>query len=89
MRKSVSGLEIWRGSHAVIQCTRLTLLDVSWSFGALSAANHHFPLRNHHLDDSLRRPLVSEEDDYHGMERVRNFRISRILCSIDRSVQKC
>ena len=49
----------------MIQCTRLTLLDVSRSFGALSAANHHFPLRNHQLDDSLyRRPLVSEENDY-------------------------
>ena len=48
----------------MIQCTRLTLLDVSWSFGALPAANHHFPLRNHQLDDSLRRPLVSEEDNY-------------------------
>ena len=48
----------------MIQCTRLTLLDVSCVFGALSAANHHFPLRNHQLDDSLRRPLVSEENDY-------------------------
>ena len=72
----------------MIQCTRLTLLDVSRSFGALSAANHHFPLRNNQLDDSLRRPLVSEEQKM-IMERVRNFRISRILCSIDRSDQKC
>ena len=72
----------------MIQCTRLTLLDVSRSFGALSAANHHFPLRNHQLDDSLRRPLVSEEDAV-IMERIRNFRIGRILRSIDRSVQKC
>ena len=48
----------------MIQCTRLTLLDVSRSFGALSATNHHFPLRNHQLDDSLRRPLLSEENDY-------------------------
>ena len=48
----------------MIQCTRLTLFDVSWSFGALSAANHHFPLRNHQLDDSLTRPLVSEENGY-------------------------
>ena len=71
MRKSVSPRGIWRTSHAVIQCTRLTLLDVSCVFGALSAANHHFPLRNHQLDDSLRRPLVSEENDYGA--RVRNF----------------
>ena len=67
MRKSVSPRGIWRDSHAVIQCTRLTLLDVSWSFGALSAASHHFRCEikiNHQLDDSLRRPLVSEENDY-------------------------
>ena len=31
---------------------------------AFSAANDHFPLRNHQLDVSLRRPLVSGENNY-------------------------
>ena len=64
MRKSVGTQGGWRASHAGIQFARLPVFDVSWTFGATSAVNRHFPLPNHHIVHALRRPLVTGDNHY-------------------------
>ena len=67
--------EGWRPFHAAILCDRLPVLDVSCAFGALSAANRHFPLLNHHIVHALRRPLVTEDNHYAVRSRLSDRQI--------------